>query len=686
MAYQQFPIYDLRSGLRLEKEPWLTTADGFRSLDNIFINRGVMEKRRGLGTFGRLIHHTEAVLNGASGTISTTLPIVPGTFTIVHGAETLTDDGAGVLTGDVSLTGTINYTTGAWTTSGVLTNGHLDFDWYPGEEVMGLYRHRSASAETLLAVDTKRVNKYNTVTSLFEDVSTRKLHFTSGSTGLAATATITGSVSGATATVDYVEVTSGTLAGDDAAGIIHISDQIGTFQSEKLLIGAVDKATISTNSSMFELTGDDTNFVWFDTWNNITYLTNNKDPIQRYDGTRIRQLNIDLVTSPTGGPLNHINSALMVINFKSRVLLFSTNESGTTYRQRVRYSNANSDQKWDPDDYVDCSTSDWITGARFVGDQLVVTFSHSVWRLVYTGDSDLPFRWERISDEYGGVSPFSMVSFDRRVEILGETELTACFDALEVKRMDRQIPDFVLDTTMDSIEYSYSAKIEELKQVWMTYTSSNSTDGKPDKVLVRNYDDNTFATADFTGLGIHCLGFFRWETSPTWDGLPAALGLPSTVTVDEINVPFAFRQAQAGFPILLLGNRSGYVYQYSVTYADLGTNFTVNTKSGQWNPFIYNGKKANLGFIDFFVDNIPNATITVNVYLDDEITPSYTLTVSCESTIATDLMKIARAYLGDAGAVANFFTLELVTTDAYKLRIHAVAPYFKPAGRANFGG
>ena len=681
MAYQKYPIYDLKSGLRLEREPWITPADGFRKMENAFIRRGVLEKRRGLGTFGRLIHHDEAVLNGASGTVTTTLPIVAGTFTIVHGAETLSDNGAGVLTGDVSLTGTINYTTGAWTTSGALTNGLLDYDWYPGTAVTGIYQHRSNTVQTLLAVNLKRVNKYNTTTSLFEDASTKKLHFTSGSTGLAAAATVTGSVSGATAYIVAVDVTGGTLAGNDAFGIIHVRGQIGTFQSENLLVGGVDKGTISANSSYFELTSDDTYFVWFDTWNGITYLTNNKDPLQRFDGTRVRQLNIDLDVS--GGPDNDVTAALIVIIFKSRVLLFSTVERGVSCRQRVRHSSANSDQIWDPDDYVDCPTSDWITGARFVGDQLVVTFSKSVWRLVYTGDSDLPFRWERISDEFGGVSPFSMVPFDRRIEILGETELSACMDALEVKRMDSQIPDFVLDTTVDVIEYSYSAKVDELQQTWMTYTSSDSSDTKPDKILIRNYDENTWATADFSGLGIHCMGFFRWETTPTWDGLPAALGLPLTATSDDINVPFAFRQAQAGFPILLFGNRTGYVYQYSVTYADLGVNMPVEIQGGKWNPFVQQGKKARLGWIDFYVDNVAGASFTVDIYLDDELAPAYSLTVDCESVRTTDLMKITKVYVG---AVANFFTVKMHSEDSYKMKIHAVVPAFQPAGRIAFDG
>lgn len=94
MAYQEYPIYDLKSGLRLEKEPWITPADGFRTIKNAFVRRGVMEKRRGLGTFGRVLRNEEAVITGASGTIAgitTATPIVQGTVSIKNASETIED-------------------------------------------------------------------------------------------------------------------------------------------------------------------------------------------------------------------------------------------------------------------------------------------------------------------------------------------------------------------------------------------------------------------------------------------------------------------------------------------------------------------------------------------------------------------------------------------------------------------
>ena len=79
----------------------------------------------------------------------------------------------------------------------------------------------------------------------------RTLAFTSGGTYVTKVGdTITGATSGATATVAFVEVTSGSFAGGNAAGTLRLRYQTGTFQSETLNVGAnLDVATIAANSA-----------------------------------------------------------------------------------------------------------------------------------------------------------------------------------------------------------------------------------------------------------------------------------------------------------------------------------------------------------------------------------------------------------------------------------------------------
>ena len=77
------------------------------------------------------------------------------------------------------------------------------------------------------------------------------LTFTSGSVEFTADETLTGAVSGATATIKDWDLTSGSWVGGDAAGTAWISALVGTFQAEALSgsIGGADMITASGASS-----------------------------------------------------------------------------------------------------------------------------------------------------------------------------------------------------------------------------------------------------------------------------------------------------------------------------------------------------------------------------------------------------------------------------------------------------
>lgn len=80
----------------------------------------------------------------------------------------------------------------------------------------------------------------------------RRIAFTAGlAAGIADGAMITGATSGATATVIRVTVSSGSFAGNNATGWIHVTGQTGTFQAaENLTISASNRATCSGNSTL----------------------------------------------------------------------------------------------------------------------------------------------------------------------------------------------------------------------------------------------------------------------------------------------------------------------------------------------------------------------------------------------------------------------------------------------------
>ena len=89
--------------------------------------------------------------------------------------------------------------------------------------------------------------------------NSRTVSYTSGGTyQILVGDVITGAISGATGRVIAITLTSGTWAGGDAAGVITVCDQSGTFQSENLNVGTNnDVATIGGNTAAVSLNAAD---------------------------------------------------------------------------------------------------------------------------------------------------------------------------------------------------------------------------------------------------------------------------------------------------------------------------------------------------------------------------------------------------------------------------------------------
>lgn len=94
----------------------------------------------------------------------------------------------------------------------------------------------------------------NTITSVSSggyQYTERSVAYTSGgTTEIVAGDLIVGATSAATAVVVSITLTSGTWAGGNAAGVIRVKNQIGTFVSENIKVaGGTDDATIATDTT-----------------------------------------------------------------------------------------------------------------------------------------------------------------------------------------------------------------------------------------------------------------------------------------------------------------------------------------------------------------------------------------------------------------------------------------------------
>ncbi len=699
MPYTPFPILDMKTGKYTRRDPWLSPQDAFETLRNCHIKRGVLEKRRGYSLFGQILAISTTTLNP---TLQTN-PVM-GIFNHLSGTteNLLAADQNRInefvsgrivnksLTAVADQGGSPNVVRFTSASHGFAADDIItitgDADWN------GTYRLEAVATNTFdiehAASDTVVDSGTAASQEAFTDLTENKIRFNKTSqTGDFSPGTgdvIKGGTSGATATVAAggLMIDYGTIGGQDAFGTI-VFDRgtvTGTFQANEDLQNDSNAAeivgqAIAANSDE-AFTGDNTNFFWSENWDHdgssdTTYIPNNKDPIQIYNGTHLRQLSIDIGTDAARAGVNDVNSCLLVIVFKERVVLFSTNESGVDFFQRARWSGIKQPFSWPTTNFKDAPTSDIIKSVDFIGDELYVWFERSVWRFTWTSDSTNPFEWERVSDTEGAAAQMSLVTQDDRQFAVGAARIQLS-DGRDVVAADSLIPDFVLDWTLDSLPYSNSLLLDEEKHILMSYASDDASahsDGNiyPDSAVVINYEDNNFATY---GLPIHTMGFSNVESDLTWNDVTDAW--------EDIDFSWSTGRAKSGFPITLMGNHAGKIFRLNFSGSDDTAAIEFDADSSRWNPYTKQGHKAKLGYLLFLVDVDANASFDVLSFINTDTTEFQTKTITCTAVRGSVDKAWHRV---DVFAVADFHRIKITNNAANnRPRIHAIVPYFQDVG------
>ena len=264
-----------------------------------------------------------------------------------------------------------------------------------------------------------------------------------------------------------------------------------------------------------------------------------------------------------------------------------------------------------------------------------------------------------------------VVSFDRQVVTVSRTKLVAT-DGRLAYPIEQKIPGVVLTWNPNSLAYSYGLVVDEERQAWITYTSSSATandDGNvyPDSVLVINYDDYSFS--DYT-LPIHSMGISSVESDITWNDVTDAW--------EDIIYSWDSQSLIGGYPISFFGSQNGKIYKINDTGSDDGDDIAWEVKSGRWNPYLQQGQKAHLGWIDFLVDVDATESFDVSLYVDTDTTAWKTETITCDAVTDEDEMVMKRVYADVTGSFHEIKISNDASTNSP--RIHAIIPYFIPGG------
>lgn len=355
-------------------------------------------------------------------------------------------------------------------------------------------------------------------------------------------------------------------------------DQQNAVGEETIIFDTVYAYNFNSSINSFEeflpgttWTGTDSNFFWTTNYfigdgnKKIFWETNfsSTDPIRYCNGTTSTSW-IDF--SPIiNSASDTLNNCRCLIPFRGRLVAFNTVETTGPYSNRIRWaaignpftvvSDIVSDVSVDAwrDDirgkggFLDIPTNEDIISVGFVRDNLVVFCERSTWQLRYTGRTIAPFQIEKVNSEIGSTSTFSAIQFDTSLLGIGDKGIIEC-DSFKSEKIDIKIPDFVfhLNSKNQGPERIQGIRDFINKLAYWTYVSESNPNTYPDKRLVYNYENDSWAT--FTD-SLTALGTFQVPSSRTWKNTK----LPWI----KCNFPWISQPYQV--PAIVGGNQQGFI-------------------------------------------------------------------------------------------------------------------------------
>jgi hypothetical protein len=457
----------------------------------------------------------------------------------------------------------------------------------------------------------------------------------------------------------------GTLSNQPVMGLFNYRDS----QGNTALVGMNTKRFFKYSAGSFSdlsgsdtYTGDDSHFFQAINWLNNMYFVNGTDAVGKFNGSAVSTLSID-----PGGIAGHnvVTGVVYVVPYHDKLVILNPVENGTRYPQRARWSDTGTPGTWSTQNYIDAPTQDNIRSACFLHDELYVFFDYSTWVLRYLGDPQLPFYWHRVDDSTGIIGTRAVMAFKSKAYGLSSTRIITCTES-GVQFLDKAIPRMILNMNQNALRYCYVISNEIEDQIWFAYPSVNSS-GNCDKILVLNYSDLSWSTFSLPSM---CFGFFNQPSTPTWDDRYR--------TWDSIETRWDDPSFNQGYPQILIGKSDGTVVAFGSTNLDGASVVTASLKSSRLSPFLKQGRRTQLGWIDLLVDTHVGSTMSFNLYSDGQSNPYVSLTgIPLDDGNGNEKSWIRIP----SGCDAEFHQFGITHDTAGPMTLHAVVPWFKAGGR-----
>jgi len=412
--------------------------------------------------------------------------------------------------------------------------------------------------------------------------------------------------------------------------------------------GTLDNISFNNAATPILWAGTKDNFFYSSNYASVMWATNNicnttDQPvgIRYYNGSSANGWTDfqPLISGTAPDPQSYLNSALMVIPYKGRLVALNTTEgtnagppaqNNKNFYNRARWcqlgtsflNNPPANYGTDPnawrDDipgkggYIDADTNDRIVSCGIIQDTLIVFFQFSTWRLRWTSDPTLPFIWERINTSLGSEATFSTVTFDTDAVSISRRGIAAStFN--DVDRIDLAIPDAVNDIEtgqlVEGLNRVHGVRDFQKRMVYWIYGDQNGNNQTPNKLLCYNYQDKTWSTftQSFTTLGnYHKISDNTWSTwTSPWNG-----------DTTQWNTPLE----QSNTITIVAGDVTGRVWTImnDDVSTDNGVNYNFSITTNVINPYFQSGMRCKLAYYDLYIENTDNGQVIVKHFIDDD--------------------------------------------------------------------
>lgn len=636
---QTLVIANFKTGYETDLIPELINNDAFPILSNVRMRRGRIEKKRGAALLGRLQRSFASFALGntsGAGTFTGNIFTILGVnilepdaniqassnnliFKVVVNGVTYFDPD---LSGNLKIVslgtnhGTINYSTGAITLTGVAASMPiaLTFSYYPslpnlGDEDFdnnfGVNPGVTNFPQTVF-FDSRYSYLYSQSSGIFYDVNYYKLsgnHFVWSapdyqqfwSTNFQGAMWATNFKPG----FNFKAITNITQA---AAAVVTINGHglstndvvfFNEVQGMTQINGLTGTVTVLT-ANTFSVNINSTGFTAYAGGGIAQYLTNTiagQDGIKWFDGDPTT--NGTPIASPTKGwvnfapPLdstltpNYLVGAKIVLPFEGSLMFFGVYIQTSTsnpiyYPNRVVYSqdgtvfyadpvpiNQTSDiQAWYQTPgfggQIDAPLEQEIVTVSNNQDVLIIGMETRPLKLLGTGDDSNPFIFQTISPELGSQSTFSAVPLDIGVQSIGSYAIAEATQNSN-QRIDNRIIDQIYDISQVNNGSQRVTAWRDFRNEFI-YFSYLAIERKnwvfPNRILAFNYRDNCYSTFE---QNVTHFGNFRFSNSTTW----------GTLTVGSWGAwttPWNFGNTSQRYPFVVFGNQQGFIM-----YMDDGT-------------------------------------------------------------------------------------------------------------------